>query len=56
MGLKIACSDPRLPKILSENADFILLIKAQIIRKRINLHKSFFMKYVRTNVVNSMEL
>ena len=43
MTLKIACSNPRFTLDFVRNADFVLLIKAQITRKNINLPKSFFM-------------
>ena len=42
MTLKIACSNPRLTWILLGNADFVILLKAQITRKKINLPKLFF--------------
>ena len=43
MTLKLACSNPRFTWILLGNADFVLLMKAQIIRKKIDLPKLFFM-------------
>ena len=42
MALKIACSNPRFTLDLLGNADFVLLMKAQITRKKINLPKLFF--------------
>ena len=52
---KIACSNFGLPKILWENADFGFLMKAQVVRNRVNLHKSFCMNYVRESVGNSLQ-
>ena len=43
MALKIACSNPRFTLLLLGNADFVLLMKAQITRKKINLAKLFFL-------------
>ena len=42
MALKIACSNLGLLWILLGNADFVLLMKAQITRTKINLPKLFF--------------
>ena len=42
MALKITCSNPRFTWILFGNADFVLLMKAQITRNKINLPKLFF--------------
>ena len=42
MSLKMACSNPSFTWILLGNADFVLSIKAQITRKKINLPKLFF--------------
>ena len=39
MALKIACSSPR---FTLDFAEFVLLMKAQITRKKINLPKLFF--------------
>ena len=41
MSLK-TCSNPRFTLDLLGNADFVLLMKAQITRKKINLPKLFF--------------
>ena len=43
MDLTIACSNPRFYLDLLGNADCVLLMKAQITRKKINLLKLFFM-------------
>ena len=37
------------------DADFVLLIKAQITRKKINLSKLFFMNLVRLRTSNSLQ-
>ena len=37
MALKIAYSNPRFTLDFASNADFVLLMKAQITRKKINL-------------------
>ena len=42
MALTITCSNSSLLWILLGNADFVLLMKAQIDRKKINLPKLFF--------------
>ena len=42
MSLKMVCSNPRFTLDFVNNADFVLLIKAQITRKKINLPKLFF--------------
>ena len=42
MALKIACSNRSLLWILLGIADFVILLKAQITRKKINLPKLFF--------------
>ena len=44
-----------LPRILLGKADFVLLIKAQITRKKINLPKSFFVNYVRACARSSVQ-
>ena len=43
---------PDLSKIVLENADFVFLMKAQVTRKRVILHKSFFMNYAWKSVKN----
>ena len=43
---------PGLPKILWQNADFLFLMKVQVTRKRVYLHKSFFMNYAWKSVGN----
>ena len=42
MSLKMACSNPRFTLDFVRSADFVLSIKAQITRKKINLPKLFF--------------
>ena len=43
MSLRIAYSNPRFTlDFVRKNADFVLLMKAQITRKKINLPKLFF--------------
>ena len=54
MALKIACSNPILLWIFLGNTDFVLLMKAQITRKKINLPKLFFVNKVRTGTSNSL--
>ena len=41
--------------ILLRNADFVLLMKAQITRKKINLPKLFFVDWVRAGTSNSLQ-
>ena len=56
IAFKIACSNSLgLPKILRENGDFVFVMKAKVTQKRVNLHKSFFMNYVRESVGNSLQ-
>ena len=43
LPLKQDVLNPGLPKILRENADVVFLMKAQVTRKRVILHKLFFM-------------
>ena len=42
MVLKIACSNPRFTLDFVRKSDFVILLKAQITRKKINLPKLFF--------------
>ena len=42
MALTIACSNPTLTLDFVRNAEFVILMKAQITRKKINLPKLFF--------------
>ena len=42
MALKKACSNPRFTLDFFGNADFELLMKAQITRKKVHLPKLFF--------------
>ena len=43
MFLKIACPNPRFTlDFVWKNADFVILMKAQITRKKINVPKLFF--------------
>ena len=44
-----------LPWILSGKADFVLLLMAQITRKKINLPKLFSVNYVRAGTSNSLQ-
>ena len=37
------------------NADFVILLKAQITRKKINLSKLFFVNWVRAGTSNSLQ-
>ena len=41
--------------LLLGNADFVLLVKAQITRKNINLPKLFFVNKVRAGTSNSLQ-
>ena len=41
--------------ILLGNADFVILLKAQITRKKINLPKLFFVNKVRAGTSNSLQ-
>ena len=43
-----------LPRILSGNAYFVLLVKVRITRKKINLPKLFFINYVRVGTSSSL--
>ena len=51
MTFQIACS----PNMLWEKADFVLLMKAQVTRKRVYLHKPFFTNYVIAGFGNSLK-
>ena len=51
MVLKIACSNPR---ILLEKANLVLLIKAPITQKKINLPNLSFGNYVRAGTKSSL--
>ena len=42
-------------RIMRENAYFVLLMKAQVARERINLHKIFFMAYDRASAGISLQ-
>ena len=45
-SMSLACSNPMFTLDFVRNADFVLSIKAQITRKKINLPKLFFVNEV----------
>ena len=45
MTFKTGCLNSCSTKMMLENADVVFLMKAQVTRKRVILHKSFFMNY-----------
>ena len=56
IALKIACSMILgLLWILLGNADFVILLKAQITRKKINLPNLFFVNWVAAGTSNSLQ-
>ena len=55
MTLKQCVRFQGLPKILLGRADLMLLMKAQITRKKINLPKLFFVKYVRASTSSPLQ-
>ena len=55
MALKITGSNTRFNLGFVRKADFVLLIKAQITRKKIILTKLFFVNYVKAGTSNSLQ-
>ena len=49
MTFQVALSNPRSP------LNFVFLMKAQVTRKCVNLHKSFFANCARESVGNSLQ-
>ena len=55
MAFQIACSKSRSLLDLVRNTDLVFLMKAQVTRKCVNLHKTFFMNKVKACVGISLQ-